>query len=173
MTAPEFPAGSFEPELKLTPARRIELIREIEAAPAHLRSAVAGLIDTQLNALYRNWSIRQIAQHLADSHVNCYVRFKLTLTEDHPTIKPYFEGRWVELADSKTGDVALPLALLAAVHASWVCVMRAMTEDQFARTFHHPESGATVSLNDAVATYAWHGRHHVGQIRWLREKHGW
>src|SRR5215475_3105089 len=134
MEAPQNPAGAFAPEGDYGPQRRDELIAVIEAAPTALRRAVAGLTDAQLDTRYRNWTIRQIVHHLADSHVNCYIRFKWTLTEERPTIKPYDEGRWAALADSLTGDVAAPLALLDGLHASWVQLLRSMTEDQFSRT---------------------------------------
>jgi hypothetical protein len=173
MQPPQNPAGEFVPEEDYTPQRRDELIAEIAACPAGVRAAIAGLSETQLDTLYRNWTIRQIVHHIADSHVNCYVRFKWTLTEDHPTIKPYDEGRWSALQDARTGDVIVPLALLEALHARWVLLMRSMTDEQFARTFFHPESGRVVSLHAALPSYAWHGRHHTAQIRWVRERHGW
>ncbi len=170
MEAPQYPAGPFEPG---EAGSRESLIRVLEEAPATLRRAVAGLSEDQLNTRYRNWTIRQIVHHLTDSHVNSYVRFKLALTEDRPTIKPYDEGRWAALADSRTGDVAAPLLLLEGLHARWVQLLRSLTEEQFARTFFHPESGETVSLADALASYAWHCRHHTAQITWLRQRHGW
>jgi hypothetical protein len=173
MEPPQNPAGEFVPEDDPTPPRRAELIAEIAACPAGLRAEVAGLSEGQLDTRYRNWTVRQIVHHLADSHVNCYVRFKWALTEDHPTIKPYDEGRWSALEDARTGDVKVPLALLDALHARWVMLMRSMTEEQFARTFFHPETGRTVSLRAALPSYAWHCRHHTAQIRWLRERHGW
>src|SRR5579884_2030774 len=173
MTAPQYPAGPFVPDERYSEERRQESITVLEQAPAALRAAVAGLSEEQLDTRYRNWSIRQIVHHMADSHVNSYVRFKLALTEDRPTIKPYDEGRWAALADSRTGDVAAPLLLLEGLHARWVQLLRSLTEEQFARTFFHPESGETVSLADALASYAWHCRHHTAQITWLRQRHGW
>jgi uncharacterized damage-inducible protein DinB len=173
MAAPQFPAGPFVPEDHYGPQQRGELIAVIEAAPANLRRAVAGLAASQIDTRYKNWTVRQIVHHLADSHVNCYVRFKLALTEETPTIKPYHEDRWVALEDSRRGDIGGPLALLDGVHACWVQLLRLMSEEQFARTFYHPESGETVRLDAAVASYAWHCRHHTGQITWLREQNGW
>jgi DinB superfamily len=173
MEPPQYPVGPDAPDENPTPERRSELIAEIGRAPALLRRAVAGLTDAQLDTRYKNWTVRQIVHHLADSHVNAYVRFKLALTEETPTIKPYDEGRWVELADERSGDVAVPLALLDALHAAWVGMLRSMSDDQFARTFFHPESNATVALPGALGSYAWHGRHHTGQIQWLRQRHGW
>ena len=173
MDAPQNPAGAFVPEENYGPERRAELIAVIEAAPAALRAAVAGLSEDQLDTRYRNWTIRQIVHHIADSHVNSYIRFKWALTEDTPTIKPYDEGRWAALTDARGGDVQASLALLEGLHRRWVHLLRSMTEEQFARAFFHPETGKTVSLNTAVCSYAWHCRHHTAQITWLREQHGW
>jgi hypothetical protein len=156
-----------------TPERRAELITEIDRAPALLRQAVVGLSDAQLDTRYKNWTVRQIVHHIADSHVNAYVRFKLALTEDVPTIKPYHEDRWVDLDDERQGDIAVPLALLDGLHASWVRMLRAMTDEQFARTYFHPASGSKVALFTALGSYAWHGRHHTAQILWLRQSRGW
>lgn len=173
MDPPQFPAGAYEPEENYSAKRRDELIAVIAAAPANLRAAVAGLSEHQLDTRYRNWTIRQIVHHLADSHVNCYVRFKLALTEDRPTIKPYDESLWSALADSRTGDVAGPLALLDGLHACWTQVLRGLAYEQFARSFFHPETNKLVSLSSALSLYAWHGRHHSGQITWLRKEKGW
>ena len=173
MEAPQNPAGPFVPETDYGPRRRAELIAVVEQAPAALRRAVAGLSADQLDVRYRNWTLRQIVHHLADSHVNSYIRFKWALTEERPTIKAYDEGRWAALEDSRMGDVRAPLALLEGLHACWVQLLRCMTEEQFGRSFLHPETGQTVSLHAALCQYAWHCRHHTGQIRWLREQRGW
>ncbi len=173
MEAPQNPAGAFVPDESYDPQRRTEWIAMVEAAPTAVRAAVAGLSDDQLDTRYRNWTIRQIVHHLADSHVNSYVRFKWALTEDRPTIKPYDDGRWAALADAHTGDVQAPLALLEGLHARWVQLLRSMTEEQFGRTFFHPETGQTVSLDAALCYDAWHCRHHTAQIHWLREQRGW
>jgi hypothetical protein len=173
MEAPQHPAGAFSPEVEYGPERRDEFIAEIADAPAALRQAVAGLSEEQLDTRYKNWTIRQIVHHLADSHVNSYVRFKWTLTEESPTIKAYDEGRWAALEDSRTGDVRAPLALLEGLHARWVQLLRSLTPEQFARSFLHPETGQTVALSAALCYYAWHCRHHIGQIRWLRQQRGW
>jgi hypothetical protein len=173
MEPPQYPAGPDVPEENPTPQRRAELITEFERAPALLRQAVAGLSDAQLDTRYKNWTVRQIVHHVADSHVNAYVRFKLALTEDVPTIRPYEEGRWVELDDERRGDVAVPLALLDGLHACWVRMLRSMGDGQFARRYLHPATGATVALSAALGYYAWHGRHHTAQILWLRQGRGW
>jgi hypothetical protein len=173
MTAPQYPAGPFVPDETFGEQRCQEAITVLEQAPAALRAAVAGLNEAKLDTCYRNWTIRQIVHHFADSHVNAYVRFKLALTEERPTIKPYDEGRWVALGDSRSGSIAAPLALLEGLHASWVQLLRGLTAEQYTRTYFHPEMGEEVPLFRALSSYAWHSRHHTGQILWLREQHGW
>jgi uncharacterized damage-inducible protein DinB len=170
---PEFPVGPFVPEPHATAARRAELIAQLAALPAELRATVNGLTDEQLDTKYKNWTLRQIVHHVADSHINSYVRFRWALTEERPTIKAYFEAEWVQLPDARTGPVELSLALLDALHARWVVLLEALTDADFARTYFHPQSGKTVSLTEALSNYAWHGRHHTGQIAWLRAARGW
>jgi hypothetical protein len=172
-SAPQYPAGPFEPEDTYGPERREALIAVIEGAPAALRAAVSGLSEDQLDTRYRNWTIRQIVHHLADSHVNSYIRFKWALTEEQPTIKAYDEGRWAALEDSRAGATWAPLSLFAGLHAQWVQLLRSMTEAQFARSFIHPETLETIRLSAALAYYAWHGRHHTSPITWLRAQRGW
>ncbi len=173
MTPPDNPAGEYHSEPNPPPARRAELIAEIERLPARTRAAVAGLTPAQLDTKYKNWTVRQIVHHLADSHVNAYVRFRLTLTEDTPTIKPYREGEWSELADAKAEDVDVSLRLLESLHARWVRLLRAMTDAEFERAYHHPEYQKTFRLAEALGLYAWHCRHHPAQIEWLRQQNGW
>jgi hypothetical protein len=173
MQPPQNPAGEFVAEENIGPERRAEVIAVIEKAPANLRKAVAGLSEEQLDVRYRNWTIRQIVHHLADSHVNSYIRFKWALTEEQPTIKAYYEDRWAALADSRTGDIQAPLALLEGLHARWVLLLHSMTEPQFSRSFIHPETAKSLSLNGALSYYGWHCRHHTAQISWIREQRGW
>jgi uncharacterized damage-inducible protein DinB len=173
MEAPLNPAGPFALEEDYGPQRRDEFIAVIETAPAALLNAVAGLSEDQLATRYRNWTIRQIVHHVADSHVNSYIRFKWALTEEVPTIKAYDEGRWADLEDSRTGDVRAPLALLEGLHARWVQLLRSLTQAQWARSFLHPQTDQTVRLSAALCYYAWHCRHHTAQITWLREQRGW
>jgi hypothetical protein len=171
--APQNPAGAYISEVELSPQRRDELITVIETTPPALRNAVENLTEGQLATKYRNWTIRQIVHHLADSHVNSYVRFKWTLTEDFPTIKAYDEGRWAALDDSRQGDLQPALALLTGLHLRWVQLLRSISDEQFRRSFNHPETKAAVRLTEALGYYAWHCRHHVGQILWLRDQHHW
>ena len=150
------------------------LIDQIAEAPAKLRAAVEGLSPEQLDTTYRpgGWTVRQVVHHLPDSHLNSYVRFKLALTEDQPTIKPYHEDRWAELEDGRNAPVELSLSLLESLHARWVLLLRSLTAEDLARTFNHPELGI-IRLDTNVSLYAWHGRHHIAQITSLRERMGW
>jgi uncharacterized damage-inducible protein DinB len=169
-----YPIGKFRWEGPGTAADRARRIDEIAAAPAALRKAVAGLDDAQLDTPYRpgGWTVRQVAHHVPDSHLNAYVRFKLAVTEDAPTIKPYDEAAWAELADVKTVPVAASLALLEALHERWAAFLRSLGEAEWARTFRHPELGV-VPLGKNVALYAWHGRHHVAHVTSLRARMSW
>lgn len=139
----------------------------ITKMPVQLRELLSQVSNNQLDLRYRNWTIRQIVHHLADSHVNAYIRFKWTLTEDTPRIKAYHEGLWSELDESKSGDVEPSLHLFEGLHERWTQLLHSMSESDFMRCYEHPESGDTVPLYFAVAYYAWHGRHHGGQIEWV------
>jgi hypothetical protein len=166
---PQFPAGPpVVDEQPPDERRRAAWVDEIERAPARLRETVSGLSDQQLDTKYRNWTIRQIVHHLADSHVNSYVRFKWTLTEERPTIKPYDESLWSLLADAQHADVMPSLQLLEALHARWAYLLRSLAGEAFERSFYHPESQEVVPLWRALANYVWHGRHHTAQIEWVK-----
>lgn len=170
---PDNPAGIFDPVRTFDNAQKNRLIDDIRHAPVVLRDAVSNLTDSQLDTLYRNWTIRQIVHHVADSHLHSIIRFKWALTEDNPTIKAYQEGDWVQLADCKHGDVGPALAALDGLHNKWVQLLESMTQEQYERTFLHPETGETVSLWMALNSYAWHGKHHTAQIVWLRHVNEW
>ena len=175
MTDPRYPIGPFQlTDDKLTDEQRQELIAQFAAAPARLRAAVAGLNDAQLDTPYREggWTVRQLAHHVADSHMNGYIRVKFALTEDVPTIKPYDENTWVKLGDTPATPIETSLNLLEALHERWANLFRSLTLEEFARTFRHPELG-TLSLNRQLALYAWHGRHHTAHVTALRERMGW
>jgi len=135
---------------------------------------VAGLTDAQLDTPYRpgGWTVRQVVHHLADSHIHSYIRFKLAVTEDQPTIKPYDEARWAELKEARTAPVEVSLDLIDALHRRWVMLLENMTDADFKRAFHHPENGI-MPLEPTVEMYAWHGRHHVAHIQALRGRMGW
>ena len=166
---PQWPAGPFTASEAHDDRQREAWIREIERAPMHLREAVSGLSGRHLETKYRNWTVRQIVHHLADSHLNSYVRFKLALTEERPTIKPYDESRWSLLADAQRADVELSLTLLDALHGRWVYLLRSLTPEEFGRSFYHPETKDVVPLERALAYYVWHARHHTAQIAWVRK----
>ena len=170
---PDNPAGPHVPIAEYSEDGRNELTESLRQAPGNLRSAVENLTQPQLDTKYRNWTIRQIVHHIADSHVHSYIRFKWALTEPSPTIKAYEEADWVELDDSKSGSIEPSLQLLEGLHAKWVQLLESMTQEQFDRTFVHPQTGETVSLWTALNYYPWHVRHHTGQILWLRQQHGW
>jgi hypothetical protein len=161
-------------EGEITGDRRELWIAQIAGAPAQLRTALGGLSEDQLSMPYRpgGWTLRQLAHHLPDSHMNSYTRFRLALTEENPTIKPYHEDRWADLADARTAPVDLSLRLLEALHARWVMLLRSLAPDDFKRTFQHPELGP-MTLERNLALYAWHGRHHVAHVTGLRERMRW
>jgi cell wall-associated NlpC family hydrolase len=169
-----YPIGKFIAPASHTPESRAKMIGEIAAAPGALRAAVKGLSEKQLETPYREggWTVRQVAHHIADSHMNASVRLRLALTEDNPTVKPYNETLWAELSDSKTVPVDVSLALVDALHARWVVLLKSMTPAQWARTYSHPEYGK-VTMEWVLAQYSWHGKHHVAQITGLRERNGW
>ena len=172
-TPPLNPAGAFEPEPQFSHEIRTKLVGQVAELPQQLRQALEGLSESQLETKYKNWTIRQIAHHIADSHLHSIIRFKWALTEKHPTIKAYEEADWVELPDAKSGDLEPSLRLLEGLHVKWCQLLDSMEAGDFARTFYHPQSGESVSLWLALNNYAWHGRHHTGQILWLREQNGW
>ncbi len=168
-----FPIGNFKPSGDFDPADRTQHIETIRLLPAKMRAAVAGLSEAQIDTPYREggWTVRQVVHHVADSHINSYVRFKLALTEDSPTIKPYDEGAWAVLADTRL-PVETSLTLLDALHRRWTVMFESMSESDFQKVFNHPERGAQ-TLAVALALYAWHSKHHTAHITSLRQRQGW
>jgi uncharacterized damage-inducible protein DinB len=148
---------------------------DIEQCPILLEQAISNLDEHQLNIPYRDggWTTKQVIHHVADSHINAYVRFKLALTEDNPTIKPYDEAAWAELSDTKNLPVNISLTLLHALHTRWVVLMKNMSEADWERAIFHPEHKRKMSLWNMLGTYAWHGKHHTAHITSLRERLGW
>ena len=169
-----FPIGRFHFDGPLTDDQRNNALDDVATTPANLRAAVKGLSEAQLDTPYRpgGWTVRQVVHHMPDSHMNSYVRFKLALTEDEPTIKTYAEDRWAELADTKATPIGVSLTLFDSLHDRWVRLMRSLTTEDWKRSFRHPDLGP-MSLEKALALYAWHGRHHVTHITALREREGW
>ena len=174
MTDLRYPIGKFQSPASVTDAERAVLVDQIAALPAELRSAVTTLDDTQLDTPYREggWTVRQVVHHVPDSHVNAYTRFKLALTEDVPTIKTYEEAQWAELPEARSAPIGVSLALLEALHQRWVLLLRVLAPAQFARAFRHPDLGV-MTLDQQIALYAWHGRHHLAHITSLRTRMGW
>lgn len=170
---PRFPIGDFKPTGVFSPDARPTHIETLRALPAELRSAVSGFNDSQLDTPYRDggWTVRQVVHHVADSHANSYVRFKLALTEDWPTIKPYDEAAWANLPDNSL-PIDPSLALITALHERWVTLLEAMTVAEFAKGFSHPERGRQ-DLATSLALYAWHSKHHTAHITRLRERMNW
>ena len=172
---PRYPIGRMTlPKAPPTAAQRDAWIDAVAQGPARLREAVAGLGDAQLDTPYRDggWTVRQVVHHVPDSHVNAYVRMKLGLTEDQPTIKTYEEGAWATLPDTAATPPDTSLALLDALHERWVTLLRGLTDEQWARTVQHPDWGP-VRIDQLLAIYAWHSRHHVAHVTRLRERMGW
>ena len=166
-----YPIGKFDPS---SYSDREANLKTIRALPQDLRTAVAGLSDQQLDTPYREggWTLRQTVHHIADSHINSLCRFKLALTEDEtPTIVPYYEDRWAELADSKLA-VDSSLAIVEGVHQRWATLVESMTEDDFEREFKHPETG-NWTLERVLGLYAWHSLHHTAHITRTRDRNGW
>src|SRR5712664_1657372 len=174
MPDPRYPIGPFSPDTHPTPGTRARHIHEINTLPASMRKAVAGLSNEQLETPYREggWTVRQLAHHVPDSHMNAYIRFKLALTEDEPMIRPYMEDRWAELPESRQAPIDVSLALTDSLHQRWTLVLRNISDADWKRTFRHPEMGL-LSLEKTLALYSWHGRHHVAHVTTLREKMGW
>jgi uncharacterized damage-inducible protein DinB len=170
-TDPRYPVGRFT----YTPGQdRAEQIETIARLPEKMRDAIAKLDDAKLDTPYRagGWTVRQVVHHVPDSHVNAYTRFKLAMTEDTPTIKPYDEAKWAELPDGRTGPLAPSLAMLEGVHARWVSLLRSMKPADFDRKLNHPENGL-MTLDRMLGLYAWHSRHHLAHITELRKQKGW
>lgn len=168
-----YPIGPFKPVPPGEAARRNH-IKDLAGAATLLRQAVRGLTDAQLDTPYRpeGWTVRQVVHHLPDSHANAYIRMRLALTEESPTIKPYDEQRWAELEDARRGVLEPSLKMVDAIHLRWVMLLRALAESDWSRVYVHPEMGR-VTLEKALDLYAWHTRHHLAHITSLRERMKW
>lgn len=171
----KFPIGHFVKPLELTKELREAFIKDIESFPVRLEKEVASLTDEQLDTEYRpkGWTIRQVVHHCSDSHMNSLTRFKLALTEDKPTIKPYWEDRWAELADSRTMPVAPALQMLKGLHARWTVLLKSVKEEEWKRSFIHPEHGKEITLAENIGIYAWHCNHHLTHITNLKARKNW
>jgi uncharacterized damage-inducible protein DinB len=171
---PRYPIGKFEMPKEVTAARRQQAIEEIASTPAKMRAAVRGLNDAQLDTPYREggWTVRQVVHHVPDSHLNAYIRLKLALTEEKPSIKPYDETAWAELADCKSTPIEVSQTLLDSVHARWDRIWRSLKPEHFAKPFVHPEHGER-TVDWLLFLYEWHGKHHTAHITELRKRKGW
>ncbi len=170
---PRYPIGRFEAPTAGATADRSSHIQILRELPERLRAAVSGLSGTQLDTPYREggWTVRQLVHHIADSHANAYIRFKLALTEDTPTIKPYDEAAWAKLADSSL-PIEISLTLIDVLHLRWVTLLESLSDANFQRAYNHPQNGRQ-DLATVLALYAWHSRHHTAHITRLRERMGW
>jgi uncharacterized damage-inducible protein DinB len=171
----KFPIGRYKKTETITTELLEQWINDIAHFPKKIKDAVEYLNDEQLDTPYRpeGWTIRQVVHHCADSHMNSFMRFKLALTEDKPTIKPYFEDRWAELEDSKTFPIKSSIQLLEALHARWTILLQNMEDKDLRRTFIHPEHGEEVQLDENIGIYAWHCNHHLAHITTLKQQKGW
>jgi uncharacterized damage-inducible protein DinB len=171
---PRYPIGKFDKSIIVTKEMLIDFINTIEALPLQLRKEVENLSQQQLDTPYRDggWTVRQLVHHIPDSHLNAYVRFKLALTEDNPKIKTYEEHLWAELPDTFKTPIEVSLNLLEGVHTRWAILLRSLTEEQFEKTFQHPE-WENITLNKTLGLYAWHSRHHLAHITELKKKMSW
>ncbi len=168
-----FPIGNFDSSREVTPELRKEFIQTIADLPEKIIKAIKDLNDEQLDTEYRpeGWTVRQTVHHVADSHLNSYCRFKLALTEENPTIRPYFEDRWAELADSEL-PVDVSLKIIEGIHERWKVMLDSMSEEDFKRKLNHPESGEW-TLEKMLGLYDWHSKHHTAHITKLRERNNW
>ncbi len=169
-----YPIGRFTPPAASLPGIRAAQIETLRQLSERLRAVTAGLSDAQLDTPYREggWTVRQVVHHLADSHANAYIRYKLALTEDWPTVKPYKEAAWAELADSRKLPIDVSMAIITGMHVRWVALLESLSEDDFNKGYNHPEHGRQ-NLFTVLAMYAWHARHHTAHIAGLRARQGW
>ncbi len=168
-----FPIGKFDKNIEVTPKLRKSFVKTIADLPKNLENAVADLNDEQLDTPYRpeGWTVRQTVHHVADSHLNSYIRFKLALTEDAPTIRPYYEDRWAELADSRM-PIEVSMKIIEGIHSRWATFLNAMSDEDFKKLLIHPESGEW-TLEKMLGLYDWHSKHHTAHIMKLRERENW
>lgn len=170
-----YPIGRFEHATSSTPEQLIAAIGSIRSIPLLLDYCIENLDEAQLNVSYRigGWNTIQVIHHIADSHMNAYIRMKLALTEDNPIIKPYDEKLWSELADVQAVPLNVSITLIHALHRRWTALMDQLDQDSLQRTYQHPADGQTIPLWQMINMYSWHGRHHAEQILALRKRMGW
>ncbi len=168
-----FPIGKYGKDSEITPEQRKQFISEIAELPSVLREAVNNLSNEQIDLPYRpeGWTVRQVVHHVGDSHMNSFIRFKLALTEDNPTIRPYAEDLWAETAEYKM-PLEVSLNLIDSIHRRWTTLLESMSDEDFTRTLNHPETGGW-TLENQLGLYAWHGKHHAAHIDNLKKRNGW
>ncbi len=170
----KYPIGG--PNLKKEPTNEQinKYLQEMKEVPGELGEAVMDLSNEQLDTPYRpgGWTVRQVIHHLPDSHMNGYIRFKWTLTEEESLIKVYYEDRWAETVEAKSGPIIMSLKLLESVHARWIYLLERFTDEQWYKVYNHPETGK-LSLKKALALYAWHGKHHIAHVTSLKKRNDW
>lgn len=171
----KYPIGKFEKTTTITNDTLSKWISDIASFPQRIKNEVRGLTDEQLDTPYRpdGWTIRQVVHHCADSHMNSLIRLKLALTEDQPTVKPYYEERWAELADSKNMSIEPSLKIIEGIHQKWALLLTNLTENEFGKMFIHPEHGNTVRIDENVGLYAWHCNHHLAHITEAKKRNNW
>ncbi|MDR4892056.1 MULTISPECIES: YfiT family bacillithiol transferase [unclassified Chryseobacterium] len=171
----KFPIGPFEAPESICDTTLDTYIKVIKDFPGRLKNLIEHFTDDELDTPYREggWTVRQLVNHLSDSHMNSFIRFKLALTEDNPTIKPYDEAKWAELQDSFHMPVKPAMRMLKGTHQRWVVLLKSLTNKQFERTFHHPEHNKNYDLRESLALYTWHCNHHFAHIENLKKEKGW
>jgi hypothetical protein len=170
-----FPVGRHKSPNEFKVSQYAEWINIISEMPDKMEKAISGLTDAQLDTPYRpdGWTLRQVVHHVADSHMNAYIRMKLAVTEENPIIKPYIQDLWANTEDSLKADVQISIKLLKVLHIRWVMFLKSLNESDFDRTFYHPEPKQNQPIKLWVSVYAWHSRHHVGHIESLRKRMNW
>lgn len=175
MEEKKFPIGQFKKPEHISDVDLEQYIRVIKNFPGRLKNLIENFTDEQLDTQYREggWTVRQLINHIADSHINSFIRFKLALTEENPTIKPYDEARWAELQDSINISVKPAMRMIKGTHQRWYTLLKTLTNKQFERTFHHPEQNENYDLRNYLAFYVWHCDHHFAHIENLKQEKGW
>ena len=171
----KFPIGKFEKPTTITKDDLLNWISEISTFPSRLKNEVNHLTNQQLDTKYRpeGWTIRQVVHHCADSHMNSLMRLKVTLTEDQPTVKPYYEERWAELADSKNMPIEPSLKMIEGIHERWTVLLNNLSESDYSKIFIHPEHGKAFRIDENIGMYAWHCNHHLAHITETKKRNNW
>jgi uncharacterized damage-inducible protein DinB len=171
---PRYPIGKFEPQ-PYNASVKEHWLRDLKFLPNDVELAIHNMDEAQLHTPYREggWTVHQLVHHIADSHMNAYIRFRLGLTEDNPTITPYDENAWVQLNDVATEPINVSITLLHALHRRWLATIKDLDDETWQRSIYHPGQQRQITLWNLLGIYAWHGKHHVAHITALRERMGW